>query len=147
MLSKKALLLVAASLLAGAASGCYSTWDIAPRDLRALDGFREGQTRVIAGAGDDEIEFTSRTELSLRGTDGLETGGTFRSINVRGPIFYGIKREQGEYISADLSRMANVQVRNFSTGKTVGLSVGLGLGVPALVALGAAIYAASTVSF
>lgn len=122
--------LFAAALLAGPCAGCYSTWDIAPRALGALDRFRDGQRRRLATEDGGEIEFTSGTEIHFTGADGLSAGASFRAVSVRGATFTGVEREYGHYVSVNLSRMRGVQATNFSVGKTVALSVGLGLGIP-----------------
>jgi hypothetical protein len=125
--------LIAAAILAGSSAGCYSTWDIAPSALRALDGFREGRGRRLATEDGGEIEFTSGTEVHFTGADGLSTSASFRAVSVRGATFTGVEREYGHYVSVNLSRMRGVQATNFSVGKTVGLSVGLGLGIPLVI--------------
>ncbi len=113
-------------------TGCYSTWDVAPRSLVRLDSFRAGQTRQIERAdGDGEVEFNADTELRILDIDGRGVAARLSSVDVRGPLLVGVERSSNAPITVNLARTASVQARRFSVGKTVGLSVGLGLGVPA----------------
>jgi hypothetical protein len=98
----------------------------------ALGGFREGQTRQLWTAEEDPIavEFTSDTKLHFRDATGAEVTETFRAVDIQGPMFIGIERDEGTQIKVDLSRVT-VEAKNFSRRKTIGLSVGLGVGVPA----------------
>jgi hypothetical protein len=50
---------------------------------------------------------------------------------MQGPVLVGVERKSHAPFTVDLSKTAAVQARNFSVGKTVGLSIGLGIGIPA----------------
>jgi hypothetical protein len=123
--------LATVTFFAIAVTGCYSTWDIDPRSIVSLNGFREGETREIWTAEEDpaEVKFTSDTELRFQDATGVEVSETFRAVHVQGRMFVGVERDQGTDIKVDLSRVT-VEAKNFSMGKTVGLSLGLGLGGP-----------------
>lgn len=114
---------------ATSATGCYSTWDIDRRDLRALDGFR-GQTIAIKSMENESVEFTPSTELRFLRSDGVEKDMYFGSIDIRGPILVGKERDSGQQLNLDLSRMRLVQARNVSPGKTL-LAIGaIGAAIP-----------------
>ncbi len=129
---QKTLAIVTAVATTTSATGCYSTWDVAPRSLVRLDTFREGQTRQIERANSDggEVLFNADTELRFVDVNGGKVAARLSSVDLQGGRLVGIERKQNLPISIDLSRVASVQARNFSVGKTVGLSIGLGIGVP-----------------
>ena len=106
-----ALAIVTAVATTTATTGCYSTWDVAPRSLSHLDTFRQGQTRQLERADSNGEEVLFNADL-------------------QGPVLVGVERRQNAPFTVDLTRVAAVQARNFSVGKTVGLSIGLGIGVP-----------------
>ena len=137
---KTSLAIVTAVATTTATTGCYSTWDVAPQSLVHLDTFREGQTRQIEEAGSprDQVLFNADTELRFVDVSGNQVAARFHSVDLQGPVLVGIERKHNLPLSVDLTRVASVQARNFSVGKTVGLSVGLGIGVP-VATLGLAI--------
>lgn len=138
--------LVTVTFFATTLTGCYSTWDIDPKSGVHLDGFREGQTRLLWTAGETprSVEFTSDTELHFRGDDNLKGSAKFRSIEVQGTVLQGVESEQGRPVTVDLSRVVEMEAKKFSVGKTVGLSVGLGLGIPAAYTFTMLVIALST---
>ncbi len=105
-------------LTAAATTGCYSTWDVAPKALFHLEGFREGDTKTIQTADGDQIPFTSDTELHFRAKDGSMAEAQFRAIQVQDPIVVGIERKTGVPLEIDTSRLDMVQAKNFSTRNT-----------------------------
>lgn len=101
-----------------ATTGCYSTWDLTPQAVVKLDGFREGKSVTVKSADNEDVKVTSDTALWFKGVDGAEGAYQFRSIEVQGPLLVGVEREKGAQVNIDLSRMAGVQAKNFSPGKT-----------------------------
>jgi hypothetical protein len=123
---------IAAAVSALTLPACYITWDVAPGALRALDGFREGQTREIRSMDEEDVPFTSSTELFLRLNDGREARAKYRLIDVRGAQFVGVRADNGQGVGVDLTRLTTVEVTNFSIGRTIAWTVPFGLGVPLL---------------
>jgi hypothetical protein len=138
MASKATLALVTVVATTTATSGCYSTWDIAPRTLVRLDGFREGQTRMLvsADAEREEVKFTADSELIFRDAKGNQISGQFRSLDLTGPVLVGVRRDNNVNLEVDLSRSPYVSLKNFSVGKTIGATVGVVAAVPVTVVLG-----------
>lgn len=127
-----ALAIVTAVATTTATTGCYSTWDVAPRSLSHLDTFRQGQTRQLerADSNGEEVLFNADTELRFVDVNGAKSAARLSSVDLQGPVLVGVERRQNAPFTVDLTRVAAVQARNFSVGKTVGLSIGLGIGVP-----------------
>lgn len=122
--------IAALALAASAAAGCYSSWDIQPQGLVVLNGFREGQTRVLyAGRPTDEegaqVPFNEETILHFRTSDGAGIEAKYREIDVTGPIFRGVESEKGRAITVDLRSVMGVEVKNYSTGRAVGVTAGI----------------------
>lgn len=117
MLSRIARTAVALALSTNL-TGCYSTWDIQPRALIRLDGFRPGDKRSLGIVDGENLPFTNESKLYFHGVDDREAEMSFRAINVNYPIFTGQKAETGEVLYVDLSRLSEVKVRNKSEAKT-----------------------------
>jgi hypothetical protein len=131
--------LLSLSLLASAGSGCYSTWDISRDALRDLDGYRSPGKRGVVSTQGESVEFDQKSKLVLLNlrTGTSHTTGPFAEIKVNGPMFTGqhIDDPQGIPFEIDLRRISGlgVQVKRYSPGKTAGLVIGLGVGLPAAV--------------
>jgi hypothetical protein len=46
-------------------AGCYSTWDIAPREINRLDGYRSPVAKVTVDKAGDRVEVDHDTQLSF----------------------------------------------------------------------------------
>ena len=109
------------------AAGCYSTWDIEPRTLLKLNGFRAGQT-VQLPSWDGEVDFDAESIVHLEGKDGVEADIQFNAIQIQEPVLFGLTRPDRMALNVDLQRMSKVQIRKFSTTKTGLLATGAVLG-------------------
>lgn len=151
---------MAGLMLATTCTGCYSAWDISPRALTSLNGYRAPQTVKIADDHGEEVAFDPETELRFYGPDGeLQDKAKFASIDVKDSMFTGVARAEPDEggtldpwdasmlsvvrdgrrtLSVELSRttrISKVQARKFSLGKTIAVSVGVPAGVAAVATL------------
>jgi len=121
-------------------TGCYSTWDVAPSTLCRLDGFRTGDERSLPTRDNEQVSFTSDSQIYFRGIDGQETQLQFGAIDFRNYYFVGERKNDGAKLQVDLSRVAEVKVKNVSVPSTVLVTTGIllgavvGIGGPALLA-------------
>ena len=108
------------------ASGCYSTWDLTPRGVLQLNGFRSGNYIDVETTENERIPFTKDTKLSFYGSDqAVAEEVTFSKIELRRNVLIGEDAESGQKLLVDLSRMNTVQATNFSVGKTALLATGV----------------------
>lgn len=132
-----------ATIAALAATGCHTTWDIAPRELTKLNGYRAPQTVVLEDTGGGTVDFSGGSRLTLSSPQG-EVSLRVREARVEGPTFVAVPRGEEGPVAIDLRQLGRVQVRNFSVGKTVGLTVGVTLGAAAVaVGLGVLFWASA----
>jgi hypothetical protein len=121
--------LAAALALACGCLGCFSTWDIAPKSLRALDGYHEPDVAQIRDRNGDEVKFDRITELHfVDGDEGHSARAKFSQIQVHGSLFAGIMRPDGRPFTIDLSHVTAVEAKRYSAWKT-GLAIGVPVGV------------------
>jgi hypothetical protein len=138
---------MAGLMIATTCTGCFSTWDISPRELNRLNGYREPQVVPIADNNGKEVAFDPRTELRFYGPDGeMQDKAKFASIDVAGSTFTGIARGERRTVSVDLSQVSEVQARKFSIGKTIAVGVGVPAGVALVLTIVVVAVAASTVT-
>lgn len=98
-------------------AGCFSTWDVSPKALHALSGFHEPAQVPLVDEDGSEFAFDRTTQLRFNGANVPPT--KFSSIQVNGPVFTGQARPDGQPIMVDLRQVRSVQVKKFSTLKTV----------------------------
>lgn len=106
------------TLVSTSVTGCYSTWDLAPRAVLSLNGFHEGTPIGIETADGELVDINRETEFRFVGTDKLDAQFKVQSIEVQGQILTAIEQKSGNPIDIDLARMQKAQVTNFSPGKT-----------------------------
>ncbi|MCC6811179.1 MAG: hypothetical protein IT381_27360 [Deltaproteobacteria bacterium] len=119
---------VAVSLLFFVSGACYNTAQIAPEELYKLNGYR-GQPVSLTSTDGDEVEFSPKTSMLIRATDGGQIRASYSGINVEGSTMVGRMRGTGAPVNIDLSQVSQVETKTLSVGKTVGLAVGLGGGL------------------
>jgi hypothetical protein len=105
-------------------AGCYSTWDIAPKSLTALDGFHEPEARPLADMAGDEVKFDSNTELHFMDSSGAPKNVKFATIAVSGTSLTGTTKPFNYPFAIDLRQVSEAQIKKFSWGKTA-LLVGI----------------------
>lgn len=127
--------LAGALLVAVSCTGCYSTWDIAPRELGRLDGYRATAPVKLRDQEGSVVEFDEESELQLRrGSAVLEEKLVAASAN--GPLLTAIRRTDQSPLYIDLRRVETARVKRFSTGKTAAtVGVVVGVGATATIAL------------
>jgi hypothetical protein len=124
--------------LAMASSGCFSTWDLAPRSLVALNGYHEPEKIPLTDTRGDELEFDRITELRFIDSSGAPSAkAKFSSIQVNGSTFTGAVRPDGRPLAIDLTQVSAVQAKRYSALKT-GLAIGIPVGVVTIVSIVAA---------
>lgn len=155
------ILLLAAPLL----GACSTTYHFRPAELTHLDGYdvyNERTVPMVVGATrygpvvgnvpvtdrpyrmvDYEgvpVDFSSQTEVFLRLRDSRRVGGRFEKIRVQDDVFSG-RTLKGEDVHQPLREVAAAEMDLYSPGKTLLLTIGISVGVPAvaLVAILAAI--------
>jgi hypothetical protein len=112
--------LMAGVMIATTCSGCYSTWDVAPRELTKLNGYREPQQVPLVDQEGDTFAFDKRTELSFQTAGGAtQDKAKFSAIDVNGTMFSGAARGAPRTVNVELGTLSNVEARRFSIGKTV----------------------------
>lgn len=118
-----------ATLIAAAnTAACYSTWDITPRTLLKLNGFRAGETVNLPTRQGEYVEFDDETTVHLEGIDGVQTDAQFDAIKTHWPVLVGSTIPDGVKLNVELQRMSKVQIRKFSPGQTALLTTGAILG-------------------
>lgn len=72
-------------LVGTSTSGCYTTWDIAPRELNKLAGYREPARIPLTDKDGNTFEFNQRTELRVHQPNGsMVSTGPLASIDING---------------------------------------------------------------
>jgi hypothetical protein len=135
---------VLAALLFMPCIGCYSTWDIAPRELIKLDGYRAPAAATIVDKRGHQVEVDPKTELLFITVNKIPVvEARFTSIDVReAPKEWwlsGVLHGDGTAIRVDLNQIGRVKATRFSPGKTAvvvvvpvvatGIFIGLVVGV------------------
>jgi hypothetical protein len=136
------LLLVVLSCL-----GCYSTWDVAPKDLHTLKGFQANAEIPIRDTDGTVFMFDEGTDLTFERSkpgEGVRyESHRFSSIGqVDSNALSGVD-DRNRGVTVDLTRVENVEAAKFSVGKTVGLSVGITVGVAAVAGIVLAVASSS----
>ena len=110
-------------------SSCYSTYNLPVDALYKLNGYRADENRAVHDATGHIHEFNQRKALKLQLTDGSHIDYKFTAIDVSDSMLTG--RSQDGPITIDLSQVRTAKLRELSVGKSVGLS--LGIGIPLLI--------------
>src|SRR6185437_6424247 len=71
-----------ALVLTSTCSGCYSTWDIAPSEMKKLDGYRAPMGKVVHDKAGADVPVDASTELAFRATTGEHIEAKFDSLTV-----------------------------------------------------------------
>lgn len=113
-------------VLGMAGAGCYSSWDITPNSLAALNGYHypEPEPRMVVDVEGNSVPFETGSQLQLPPMSKPEK---FGAIQVNGPAFTGTTYPDGLTVSADLRQLSLVHMRKFSLWKTT-----LAIGIPVL---------------
>ena len=108
-------------------TGCYSSWDIAPKSLEALNGYHypEPGTRMVVDVEGQPAPFETGTQLQFPQMPKPEK---FASIQVSGPAFTGVTYPDGLPVSTDLRQLSMVRMRKFSFWKTA-----FAIGIPVVI--------------
>ena len=147
-MSPRRLLLLAAAALP--ALGCYTTWDIGPRNINTLHVEKPpAEKMVLVNSKGDTVELDRDTELVFGAlvptVEALDV--KFDSLEVHGGPgapdgqwwVSGILRGDGRGIRIDMNQVASLTAKRYSPGKTAGLVTGVILGGLAVVAAAATV--------
>lgn len=118
--------------------GCYSTWDIAPRDLIQLHGFRSGTPQTISEwEGKEVARVDEDTTFIFEAQNGQTYEGQFVEIKIleNRHLFHGVSRRSMHNLFVDIDRLRRVQVTQVSPVKTAFATTGVIAIVPATVML------------
>lgn len=118
-MQSRTTLSAATLILATNLPGCYGTWDIEPRHVLRLDGFRSGDRVFLGSDGDTDRQFTDDSKLVIVGTDGQAVEMGFRRINILpNLILEGEERQSRRMLFVDLSHVKKVKIANPSDSLT-----------------------------
>lgn len=111
----RSLVVIALSL---ALTHCYSTFDVTPRAVERLDGFKAGEQRKLEGT-DGEVTFDRNTSVTFDVVGAPPVSAQFSRIVVGDSVFDGVERASREHVVVNLTRVHTVSATNFSLSKTV----------------------------
>ena len=97
-------------------TGCYSTWDVAPRALGPLNNFHEPEKVSLTDVEGDRFTFDQNTQLHFDGNEAPFT--KFSSIQVAGDAFAGITAPDSRPFTISLQQVKVVQAKRWSLWKT-----------------------------
>ncbi len=123
-------------------TGCYTTWDIAPRNVSSLHTDPELGKVMIANNG-DFVPMDRDTEMRFTTTGGPDLDVKFESLDVAGGPASprkewwagGVLRGDGRGMRVDMREVTAVVAKRYSPGKTAALVAGLVAGATALVTI------------
>jgi hypothetical protein len=137
MATRLPLTLVAA--LSACCGGCYSTWDIAPRNVMSLHVDPETAEKMVIASDGAAVVVDRDTELLFhaRGPMVPELDVKFESLAVVGAPgardgkwwVSGVLRGDGRGIRVDMNEVTSLMAKRYSPGKTTALVVGVVLAV------------------
>jgi hypothetical protein len=137
---------VALAMASLCAAGCYTSWDIGPRELPKLKGYSApDNVELVSGAGERFAYGPESHLVFVEGAKGTKAA-EIDDIRLDGPLLRGTDRQGGQPFAIDLRGVSLVRVEQFSQGRTVGLVLGITAGAAAiagLVALGLSLRAPS----
>ncbi|HRI69833.1 MAG TPA: hypothetical protein PK156_36640 [Polyangium sp.] len=107
-----------ALMTASNAAGCYSTWDIEPRTLLKLNGFRAGQTVELPTSDGKTVNFNADSTVHLEGNDGIETDAQLGVVVTHHSLLLAKTIPDAQTLNVDLGRLSRVQIVNSSSEKT-----------------------------
>jgi len=117
-----------ALVLTSTCSGCYSTWDIAPSEMKKLDGYRAPMGKVVHDKAGADVPVDASTELAFRATTGEHIEAKFDSLTVP-PSFptglLGTVHGEERRVWIDLARVGSVTAKRYSAQKTGNLVAGI----------------------
>lgn len=117
-----------ALMTASNAAGCYSTWDIEPRTLLKLNGFRAGQTVELPTSDGNTVNFNADSTVHLEGKDGVEADVQLGVVVAHQSMLLARTIPDAQTLNVDLGRLSRVQLVNNSPEKTGLLVTGSVLG-------------------
>lgn len=117
------LLLATAPWLAG----CYATWDVHPRELRQLDGFREGtrDKRTLHDIHGEAVEVDERTTYRMYPYEdpAPDVNAKLAAVQVDGPKLTIETGGDHRVLVLDMPRYTRMRVDAFSKGQTITAAV------------------------
>jgi hypothetical protein len=141
-MGRRRLLLLAVAALP--ALGCYTTWDIGPRNINTLHAENPPAAKaVVIDAAGESVQMDRDTELVFGAlvptVEALDV--KFESLEVHGSPgepegwwVSGVLRGDGRGIRIDMSQVASLKAKRYSQGKTALLVTGVIVGAIAVVA-------------
>jgi hypothetical protein len=118
--------------LAVGCSGCYSTWDLAPKEVDKLQSFRAPEKIALTTKDGESVTFDQDTQLVT------EDGNGYRFASIDHADGHGElsgETPEGNHIDLDLSASAGVRAKHFSVGHTVVASVAVSVGLAAVAGI------------
>jgi hypothetical protein len=124
------------ALLALSLAGCYATWDVSPRELQKLDGYRAPQRVELQAKRGKVVSYGEDTTLVLHaGSTATEEHLDAADLDAERRVLRGVDHER-KPVALAIENIDRVEVKELSTGGTVGLTVGVVTGA-ATVGVGA----------
>lgn len=121
--------LALALLLTTTCSGCYATWDIAPSEMKKLDGYRAPLGRIVHDEAGADVLVDTSTELSFKASATIaEVHAKFDSIDVPADTpryLSGNRHGDGLHIWVDLDQVGRIRAKRLSESKTTALVFGV----------------------
>jgi hypothetical protein len=153
-MGRRTLLLLAVAALP--TLGCYTTWDIGPRNINTVHVDKPPATKVVVVVGEGEtVDVDRDTELVFGAlVPTVETLDVkFESLEVHGSPgepegwwVSGVLRGDGRGIRIDMNQVASLKATRYSHGKTALLVTGVVLGALAAFAATTAVILAAVTS-
>lgn len=125
------------TLVGTSTSGCYSTWDLAPRELNKLAGYRMPDRVTLVDKDGEALDFDCETELRVRHGDGSPTDvGPLGSIDIKDSVLSGkpCGCNNGGQVTLYVDQVTAVEARRYSTNKTMAYVAASTMGTIALAA-------------
>ncbi len=121
--------LALALLLTTTCTGCYSTWDIAPSEMKKLDGYHAPLGRMVRDKAGADVLVDTSTDLSFKASaTTAEVHAKFDSIDVPAdPPKYlsGARHGDGLRLWVDLDQVGRIRAKRLSESKTTALVFGV----------------------
>ncbi len=117
-------------VVATTSTGCYSTWDVAPRSMVTLNGYHSPDEVPLADTSGHSLLFTPNTELLFIDDAGMQQASAtnFSSVTLNGAIFSAVLQPNNNAFSINLEHVGNVKAKKFSPYMTA-----LAIGIPIVI--------------
>jgi hypothetical protein len=114
-------------LLALSTTGCYATWDVAPREVTKLHRYVAPKRVELSTSSGGKFDFNQDTELQFHQASGV-LATRYSEVEVRGDVLHGRDEHGVPALPVDLRRVDTVRASRLSPGGTAGLVIGVTTG-------------------